>query len=54
MLQMFLESLLLGALLTALFHGMTYTLRRVASDRRYHLPSGQELRCVRPVDLGDH
>ena len=54
MLQMFLESLLLGTLLTALFYGTTYALRRAAADRRHHLPAGQELRCVRPVDLGNH
>jgi len=54
MLEMFLESLLLGTFLTAVFYGTTYLMRRAAVDRRHPLPSGQELRCVRPLDLGDH
>ncbi len=53
MVQMFLESLLLGTLLTTLFYGTNYLLRRAVTGRRYTLPAGQELRCVQPLDLGE-
>jgi hypothetical protein len=49
--QLFLESLALGAFLTFVLAAGHRLVRRVLARRIGALPQGQELRCVRPLDL---
>jgi hypothetical protein len=51
MMQLFLESLLSGALLASVVAGGGALARRLARPGRGGLPDGQALRCVRPLDL---
>ncbi|HXW65990.1 MAG TPA: hypothetical protein VEK74_12965 [Burkholderiaceae bacterium] len=54
MLQIFLQSLLIGALLaTALFIARAL-LRRAAARREQIARVTGALRCIRPLDLGEH
>ena len=53
MLQVFLQSLLIGALLaTALFTARAL-LRRAAARREQIVRVTSTLRCIRPLDLGE-
>ncbi len=54
MMQLFVESLLLGTLLTSLLVASANLARRLARPRRGVLPPGQALRCVRPLDLSTY
>jgi hypothetical protein len=51
MLEMFLESLLLGALLATAFAALRMVVRRAAARRLGGLPAGEPLRCVQPHDV---
>jgi hypothetical protein len=53
MLQIFLRSLLFGALLATVVVATSVLLRRAAAPRYRALPAGQEPRCVRPRDLAE-
>jgi hypothetical protein len=54
MLELFVQALALGAVLTsALLAGRRLGLR-LLGRRVVALPVGQALRCVRPLDLGEH
>lgn len=53
MLQLFLQSLALGALLTIALYAGRSLARRVLARRLRALPAGEGLRCVRPLDLGE-
>ena len=54
MLEMFLESLVLGTLLATAFFAISGLLRRAAIRRLGGLPAGEPLRCVRPLDVIGH
>ncbi|SPE27539.1 exported hypothetical protein [Burkholderiales bacterium] len=54
MLQLFLQSLLIGALLAAAVATVGALLRRAAARKQQGLLAGQALRCVRPLDLSEH
>jgi hypothetical protein len=54
MLEMFLESLVLGTLLATVFFAVNGLLRRAAVRRLGGLPAGEPLRCVRPLDVIGH
>lgn len=53
MLHTFFQSIVIGILLAAMVGAGRALLRRVAFQQRKGLPPGQELRCVRPLDLAD-
>jgi hypothetical protein len=52
MLPIFVQSLFLGATLTALALAARFLLRRTVGQRIRPLPLGEPLRCVRPLDPG--
>ena len=54
MLEMFLESLVLGTLLATIFFAVNGLLRRAATRRLGGLPAGEPLRCVQPLDVLGH
>jgi len=53
MLQIFLQSLLIGALLATAAAIARALLRRAGARRQQGLLASQALRCVRPLDLGE-
>ena len=54
MLEMFLQSLVLGTLLATAFFLVNGVLRRAARRRLGALPDGTPLRCVQPLDVMGH
>lgn len=53
MLQLFLQSLAAGAVITALSYGLR-TLARQRAARRPALAPGQALACIKPLDIPEH
>ena len=51
MLEMFLQSLVLGTLLTTTFFAFTGLVRRAAAKRLQGLPAGEPFRIVQPLDV---
>jgi len=54
MLEMFLQSLLIGTLLATAFFLVNGLLRRAARRRPGTLADGAPLRCVQPLDVLGH
>jgi hypothetical protein len=54
MLQIFVEALALGAVLTITLVAGRHLGRRILAQRIGALPAGQGLRCVRRLELGEH
>ena len=51
MLQMFVQSLVLGAVAATAFVALRALVRRAAARRLGGLPAGEPLRCVQPLDV---
>jgi hypothetical protein len=51
MLQMFLESLMLGSVLATAYIALRSLVRRANARRLGGLPAGEPLRCVEPLDV---
>ena len=53
MVQLFVQSLIVGVLIVMLWYGADLLLRRAAGQHRRGLAHGQDARCVQPLDLTD-